>query len=149
MCSGTSCGQLRRLFQALLLEADPYSAATFLLPAAEIDTPLLTNFAASGAVSKVVQLITEGAKLSLNDTSTTSSRAAAEAPASAPSDADNAQTTSAKAAPEVDVFATRPLRRMGKPAEVADAVVWLCMHADYITGTDLLVDGGSLCRLAG
>lgn len=45
-----------------------------------------------------------------------------------------------------DMFKTLPLRRIGNPDEVADAVVWLCMQGDYVTGTDLLVDGGILAR---
>ena len=36
-----------------------------------------------------------------------------------------------------------PLGRIGKPDEVANAVLWLCSdHASFITGTDLEVDGG-------
>src|SRR5262245_35186516 len=36
-----------------------------------------------------------------------------------------------------------PLRRFGRPEEIADAVVFLCSRrADYISGTTLLVDGG-------
>jgi 3-oxoacyl-[acyl-carrier protein] reductase len=37
-----------------------------------------------------------------------------------------------------------PLRRMAKPEEVADAIVWLASErASYITGQTLLVDGGA------
>ena len=36
-----------------------------------------------------------------------------------------------------------PLRRLGKPEEVADAIVWLASErASFITGQTLLVDGG-------
>jgi NAD(P)-dependent dehydrogenase (short-subunit alcohol dehydrogenase family) len=36
-----------------------------------------------------------------------------------------------------------PMRRLGKPAEVAQAVVWLCSDAaSFVTGHPLLVDGG-------
>jgi len=36
-----------------------------------------------------------------------------------------------------------PLRRLGKPEEVADAIVWLASErAAYITGQTILVDGG-------
>lgn len=36
-----------------------------------------------------------------------------------------------------------PLRRLGKPEEIADAIVWLASdRAAYITGHTLLVDGG-------
>jgi 3-oxoacyl-[acyl-carrier protein] reductase len=39
--------------------------------------------------------------------------------------------------------ADAPLRRLGGPNEVADAIVWLCSdRASYITGQTLLVDGG-------
>jgi 3-oxoacyl-[acyl-carrier protein] reductase len=36
-----------------------------------------------------------------------------------------------------------PLRRVAKPEEVADAIVWLASErASYITGQTILVDGG-------
>jgi 3-oxoacyl-[acyl-carrier protein] reductase len=36
-----------------------------------------------------------------------------------------------------------PLRRIGKPEEIADAIVWLASErASYITGQTILVDGG-------
>lgn len=36
-----------------------------------------------------------------------------------------------------------PMRRFGTPEEVADACVWLASdHAAYISGTDLVIDGG-------
>lgn len=36
-----------------------------------------------------------------------------------------------------------PLRRLGKPEEIADAIVWLASErASYITGQTILVDGG-------
>jgi NAD(P)-dependent dehydrogenase (short-subunit alcohol dehydrogenase family) len=38
-----------------------------------------------------------------------------------------------------------PIRRVGQPDEVADAVVWLCSgEAGFITGTTLVIDGGKL-----
>jgi NAD(P)-dependent dehydrogenase (short-subunit alcohol dehydrogenase family) len=38
-----------------------------------------------------------------------------------------------------------PMQRVGQPAEVAAAVVWLCSdEASYITGTTLVIDGGKL-----
>ena len=38
-----------------------------------------------------------------------------------------------------------PLRRLGQPSEVADAVVWLGSDlSSYVTGIALLVDGGLL-----
>ena len=37
------------------------------------------------------------------------------------------------------------LGRIGHPDEIAIAVEWLCSHdAAFITGTDLLVDGGQV-----
>jgi len=36
-----------------------------------------------------------------------------------------------------------PMKRIGKPEEIADAVVWLCSsEASYLTGHTLVVDGG-------
>jgi NAD(P)-dependent dehydrogenase (short-subunit alcohol dehydrogenase family) len=41
--------------------------------------------------------------------------------------------------------ARRPLRRIGKPEEIADAAVFLSSDAaEFITGTALVVDGGGL-----
>ena len=38
-----------------------------------------------------------------------------------------------------------PLRRLGTPEEVAEAVVWLCSDAaSFVTGHPLVVDGGWL-----
>jgi NAD(P)-dependent dehydrogenase (short-subunit alcohol dehydrogenase family) len=40
-----------------------------------------------------------------------------------------------------------PMGRLGKPKEVADAVVWLCSdQASFVTGHTLVVDGGYLLR---
>ena len=45
------------------------------------------------------------------------------------------------------VGAMHPLGRMGTPAEVAEAVVWLCSDAaSFITGHTLAVDGGFLAQ---
>ncbi|MGH9571900.1 MAG: SDR family oxidoreductase, partial [Candidatus Angelobacter sp.] len=39
--------------------------------------------------------------------------------------------------------AEAPVRRLGRPAEIADAILWLASErASYITGQTLLVDGG-------
>jgi 3-oxoacyl-[acyl-carrier protein] reductase len=48
---------------------------------------------------------------------------------------------------ESDMFdswaADTPLRRVGEPREVADAIVWLASErASYVTGQTVLVDGG-------
>lgn len=41
------------------------------------------------------------------------------------------------------VIAMEPIGRMGRPEEVASAVVWLCSDAaSFVTGTHLSVDGG-------
>lgn len=56
---------------------------------------------------------------------------------------DNLQRTGAAA---LQAAATAmPLQRIGRPEEVAAAVVWLCSEAaDFITGTTLTIDGGKL-----
>jgi NAD(P)-dependent dehydrogenase (short-subunit alcohol dehydrogenase family) len=47
--------------------------------------------------------------------------------------------------PEMEQKMTRaePLRRMGEPGEIGEAVAWLCSdHASYVTGLPMPVDGG-------
>lgn len=39
-----------------------------------------------------------------------------------------------------------PLGRLATPQEVADAAVWLCTKANFVSGQTLLVDGGYSCR---
>jgi NAD(P)-dependent dehydrogenase (short-subunit alcohol dehydrogenase family) len=42
-----------------------------------------------------------------------------------------------------DVVQVIPMKRIGKPEEIANAVVWLCStEASYLTGHTLVVDGG-------
>lgn len=42
-----------------------------------------------------------------------------------------------------NIVAAHPIGRIGKPEEVADAVLWLCSEkASFITGHNLIVDGG-------
>jgi NAD(P)-dependent dehydrogenase (short-subunit alcohol dehydrogenase family) len=51
----------------------------------------------------------------------------------------------ADAAVQEAAAAAMPLHRVGRPEEVAAAVVWLCSdQAAFITGTTLLIDGGKL-----
>ena len=40
-----------------------------------------------------------------------------------------------------------PMKRMGKPEEVADLVLWLCSDgASFVTGSAHLVDGGYVAQ---
>jgi NAD(P)-dependent dehydrogenase (short-subunit alcohol dehydrogenase family) len=40
-----------------------------------------------------------------------------------------------------------PMKRLGRPEEIADAVVWLCSDAaSYVTGQSISVDGGYVMR---
>ncbi len=41
-----------------------------------------------------------------------------------------------------------PMGRVGRPEEVAEAVVWLCSdRASFVTGHTLPIDGGMLCAV--
>jgi NAD(P)-dependent dehydrogenase (short-subunit alcohol dehydrogenase family) len=41
------------------------------------------------------------------------------------------------------VIAQEPIGRMGKPGEIAAAVLWLCSDAaSFVTGHALIADGG-------
>jgi len=51
--------------------------------------------------------------------------------------------------PELDAMlkAHVPMGRMGRPEEIADAVLWLCSSAaSYVTGQSISVDGGYVMR---
>ena len=42
-----------------------------------------------------------------------------------------------------EIMAKVPMRRMGNPEEIADAVVWMCSErAAFMTGSSPVVDGG-------
>ena len=46
-----------------------------------------------------------------------------------------------------DLAALEPMGRMGKPEEIAEAVLWLCSKgASFVTGHPLVVDGGWVAR---
>ena len=48
---------------------------------------------------------------------------------------------------EKTVTASVPMGRIGRPQEIAEAVVWLCSDAaSFITGHAMAVDGGTLAR---
>jgi NAD(P)-dependent dehydrogenase (short-subunit alcohol dehydrogenase family) len=43
--------------------------------------------------------------------------------------------------------ASEPVGRLGKPEEIADAVVWLCTDkASFVTGANVPVDGGFIAQ---
>lgn len=46
---------------------------------------------------------------------------------------------------EEHIVSTTPLKRLGSPKDVAEAVIYL-IQADYVTGTTLIVDGGRHIR---
>jgi NAD(P)-dependent dehydrogenase (short-subunit alcohol dehydrogenase family) len=45
------------------------------------------------------------------------------------------------------IASLHPMKRMGKPEEVADIVLWLCSEgASFVTGSSYLVDGGYVAQ---
>ncbi len=45
------------------------------------------------------------------------------------------------------IIGMEPIGRMGKPEEVAEAVVWLCSDAaSFVTGHSMIVDGGLVAQ---
>jgi NAD(P)-dependent dehydrogenase (short-subunit alcohol dehydrogenase family) len=48
---------------------------------------------------------------------------------------------------EEQIFAAEPMHRMGKPEEIAEAVLWLCSEASsFVTGLPMPVDGGYVAQ---
>jgi NAD(P)-dependent dehydrogenase (short-subunit alcohol dehydrogenase family) len=48
---------------------------------------------------------------------------------------------------EAQIVARHPVGRMGKPEEIAEAVVWLCSDAaSFVTGPTMTVDGGYVAQ---
>lgn len=48
---------------------------------------------------------------------------------------------------EAALLTSEPVGRMGRPAEIADAVVWLCSpRSSFVTGQAIAVDGGFVAR---
>jgi NAD(P)-dependent dehydrogenase (short-subunit alcohol dehydrogenase family) len=48
---------------------------------------------------------------------------------------------------EEQIIATEPINRMGKPEEIAEAVLWLCSDAaSFVTGVPFPVDGGFVAQ---
>jgi NAD(P)-dependent dehydrogenase (short-subunit alcohol dehydrogenase family) len=48
---------------------------------------------------------------------------------------------------EAALTATEPVGRLGRPEEIADAVVWLCSdRSSFVTGQAIAVDGGFVAR---
>ncbi len=57
------------------------------------------------------------------------------------------QATGGKPELEAQFTALEPVRRMGTPEEIAEAVVWLCSDAaSFVTGHPMVVDGGFVAQ---
>jgi NAD(P)-dependent dehydrogenase (short-subunit alcohol dehydrogenase family) len=138
--------------------SEPLVCVSYCVAAGAIATPLLLDFVGSGCGDTVRQLTEQGAKL--DDTYTSSATAPAGSASSSRNNAPDVGSLSLAEAPAAaeDQAATGeasqeektlkvPLRRVGQAEEIASCVVWLCMHGQYVTGTDVLVDGGSSCRV--
>jgi NAD(P)-dependent dehydrogenase (short-subunit alcohol dehydrogenase family) len=56
---------------------------------------------------------------------------------------------SRRADAERRLIAQTPLKRIGRPRDIAQAIAFLIdrERSDFITGQDLIVDGGALARL--
>ena len=55
--------------------------------------------------------------------------------------------TGGSAEAEHAMIATEPVGRLGRPDEIADAVVWLCSdRSSFVTGQAIAVDGGFVAR---
>jgi NAD(P)-dependent dehydrogenase (short-subunit alcohol dehydrogenase family) len=48
------------------------------------------------------------------------------------------------------VIGLHPIGRIGRPAEIAEAVLWMCSdRASFMTGQSLVLDGGFLAGVNG
>jgi NAD(P)-dependent dehydrogenase (short-subunit alcohol dehydrogenase family) len=57
------------------------------------------------------------------------------------------QALLSRPAMEAQIIARHPVGRMGKPEEIAEAVVWLCSDAaSFVTGHTMTVDGGYVAQ---
>src|SRR6266568_3019327 len=58
-----------------------------------------------------------------------------------------ADTLTSQPEMEAQIVARHPVGRMGKPEEIAEAVVWLCSDAaSFVTGHTMTVDGGYVAQ---
>eukprot|EP00775_Hariotina_reticulata_P008544 gene8544-8727_t len=59
----------------------------------------------------------------------------------------NSSSDTPQAAYGQQVSSAISLKRKGVPAEVAECVVFLCMEGKFVTGQDLVIDGGMISRM--